>query len=471
MAEQVIVKKEEEESKKEIVVEPPPKACNYASGNKWKCAFCRISNSMSTFNCVACFASMNESMRKERSIIRKAENKARREQVKLERQRKREELAKKKEAGAGAEEDEKEQKSEEATESEKVEKPSKPLYKLSDGVPKTMRALVSDKNGFLLKSEYKVPTPKEDELLIRSFAVSISREDSVVAKGAKAAYIPGAECCGLVVGMGKDCRFRMGDRVVITNVYDDDEEESFGHGRGTVMGGCCDYYVAKEKYCYRLKRDINWTRATMLEKLSFAYNACERTDLMQTGNAEKETLVVSGCGVVGCLVIAIAKTMSVTGKVIAFDVDDANLAIAQKMGADEVFNVKKLKGSLKEKVLSLTDGVGAGRAIECSANSSLMSQIFGCVRKGARVTLAAAPSDKLVIDDVFGDVIAKNIQIRSVYGRRTFKTWNKAERMISDKKIDFDAIVSQSLAIGDWKKGFDATASGKALKVVFDLTK
>merc|ERR1712173_451045 len=101
-----------------------------------------------------------------RSIIRKAENKARREQVKLERQRKREELAKKKEAGAAEEEDEKEQKSE-ATEPEKVEKPSKPLYKLSDGVPKTMRALVSDKNGFLLKSEYKVPTPKEDELLIR----------------------------------------------------------------------------------------------------------------------------------------------------------------------------------------------------------------------------------------------------------------------------------------------------------------
>merc|ERR1711997_784775 len=136
-----------------------------------------------------------------------------------------------------------------------------------------------------------------------------------------------------------------------------------------------------------------------------------------------------------------------------------------------VFNAKKLKGSLKEKVLSLTDGEGAGRAIECSADSSVMAKIFGCVKKNGSVTLVGAPKGKLVIDDVFGDVIAKAIQIRSVYGRRTFKTWNKAERMASDKMIDFGLIISAKIGISDWKKGFDATSSGKALKVVFDLTK
>ncbi len=53
----------------------------------------------------------------------------------------------------------------------------------------------------------------------------------------------------------------------------------FGHGKGTQFGGCCDYYTVKERYCYRLKADITWEEAALLEPLGVAHNACEQADV------------------------------------------------------------------------------------------------------------------------------------------------------------------------------------------------
>ena len=103
----------------------------------------------------------------------------------------------------------------------------------------------------------------------------------------------GHEAAGLIVGVGEKCRFQVGDRVAIENHFYCNEcyqckinrrdicsnLEQFGHGRGTTYGGCCDYYVVKEKYCYRLKRDISWTQAALLEPLGVAHNACMNADV------------------------------------------------------------------------------------------------------------------------------------------------------------------------------------------------
>ena len=115
----------------------------------------------------------------------------------------------------------------------------------------------------------------------------------------------------MVVARGKKCRFRIGERVTVENhlyaracvLFDDPPMtymysfcgecyqcsinrkdicanlEQFGHGKGTIYGGCCDYYTVKERYCYRLKEDISWRDAALLEPLGVAHNACERADV------------------------------------------------------------------------------------------------------------------------------------------------------------------------------------------------
>ena len=97
----------------------------------------------------------------------------------------------------------------------------------------------------------------------------------------------------MIVGVGRECRFRLGQRVAIENHFYCGEcyqcsigrkdicanLNQFGHGKGTIYGGCCEFYTVKEKYAYRLKADISWRDAALLEPLGVAHNACEQCDV------------------------------------------------------------------------------------------------------------------------------------------------------------------------------------------------
>lgn len=42
--------------------------------------------------------------------------------------------------------------------------------------------------------------------------------------------------------------------------------EQFGHGKGTIYGGCSEYTIVPAKYAYLLKSDINDAKAAILER-------------------------------------------------------------------------------------------------------------------------------------------------------------------------------------------------------------
>mmetsp|Transcript_18839 Transcript_18839/g.30000 ORF Transcript_18839/g.30000 Transcript_18839/m.30000 type:complete len:504 (+) Transcript_18839:166-1677(+) len=479
---------------------------NYVSGTTWNCKNCGMNNPISNWKCLACFSSMKRSMQKDKNV---------RQRNRAKRQQKREELKYAKKTTTGKDDESKPDATAAAEETNaaaeaaktatETETPVALPYKLSGEIPKAMKALVKEKagKGFVLKTDEPVPVPQEDELLIRSFSVSICGSDSILYDWSKDAqsiakvpFIPGHEAAGLIVGVGKNCRFRIGERVAIENHFYCGEcyqcsinrkdicanLTQFGHGNGTRYGGCCEYYVVKEKYAYRLKADISWRDAALLEPLGVAHNACEQADLnygrdrdgKTTGAAQaakKETVLIVGCGSIGCMAVAVAKTMALTGTVIACDVVDDKLEVAKTMGADVVFNASKLKGSLQEKILALTENVGVGKIIECSGHSPTIEQLFGCLRKGGAIVLVGLPKSSITLKNPMQDLVFRSIQIRTIHGRRIFRTWNKTEKLLADKKINLDPLVSHVLPLSEFETGYKAVASGKALKVVFDLTK
>lgn len=187
----------ETEQNSAVAEEPVKEKFNYVSGGTWKCQACGLVNSISNWNCVACYASMKKSMQKEKSLRQRQAKSA--EERRRKRQAKREALYAK--SGAASKmEDQKngdEVKAEAPTDSVKRE----PLkFKLSENIPKTMRALVKESagKGYVLKHDYPVPTPAEDELLVRSFAVAICGSDNILYNWTKEAqtvaklpFIPG----------------------------------------------------------------------------------------------------------------------------------------------------------------------------------------------------------------------------------------------------------------------------------------
>ena len=43
--------------------------------------------------------------------------------------------------------------------------------------------------------------------------------------------------------------------------------DQFGHGRGTMHGGFCEFSLVKAKYCYNIKTDITVDEAALLEPM------------------------------------------------------------------------------------------------------------------------------------------------------------------------------------------------------------
>ena len=69
--------------------------------------------------------------------------------------------------------------------------------------------------------------------------------------------------------------------------------KQFGHGKGTVYGGCSEYTIVPAKYAYLLKTDIEDTKAAILERNLVLALFSGPTQLLSTYLWEKREGLVS----------------------------------------------------------------------------------------------------------------------------------------------------------------------------------
>ena len=143
-------------------------------------------------------------------------------------------------------------------------------------IPATMRTWLSDGDGpeNLRMDEVPVPTPGDEELLLRVVACGVCRTDLHVVGGdlalRKTPFVPGHEIVGQVAGVGRDVAgFAVGDRAGIAwlrstcgacewcrrgaeNLCTRSEYTGWDHD-----GGYAEYAVAPAAYAYRVPEGID----------------------------------------------------------------------------------------------------------------------------------------------------------------------------------------------------------------------
>jgi L-iditol 2-dehydrogenase len=94
--------------------------------------------------------------------------------------------------------------------------------------------------------------------------------------------------------------------------------------------------------------------------------------------------VVVGSGMIGLFVI---QALRVAGcrEVIAVDLDDLRLKLANELGASATINPKQTDAVAA--VMELTGGEGADVAVEAVGNAAGLTTAIGCVRRGGSVGL------------------------------------------------------------------------------------
>lgn len=340
-----------------------------------------------------------------------------------------------------------------------------------------MKAILKNKEavGFDLE-EIPVPEPKSKEVLVKIKAAAICGSDLKIFKWIpwcknvvkSLPFIPGHECAGEVVEVGKEVkRIKVGDKVAAeTHItcgkcwqcqhnrpHTCQNMELFGH---TVNGCFAEYCIIPLVSTRRVPEDLPFEKGCLLEPMGIPLRA------VYEGEVEGDSVVVIGCGPIGQFAVGILRIKGAE-KIIATDINEKRLNLASRMGATHLVNAQK--ESLVDKVLSLTNGNGAGVIIEASGDAKALEKAFNYLRTGGKLFMIGHPEELLKIDGS-PQIILKEARVRGLFGREIWRTWEIAENLLSAGKLNIDPIITHKFSLEDFEKAFDIAISGQGCKIL-----
>jgi threonine 3-dehydrogenase len=280
--------------------------------------------------------------------------------------------------------------------------------------------------------------------------------------------VVGHEYVGVVEAMGEGVRgFNKGDRVSgeghITCGHCRNCRAGRRHlCRNTVgvgvnrPGAFAEYLVIPAENAFKLPDDISDDLAAIFDPFGNAVHTALAFDLVG------EDVLITGAGPIGIMAAAVARHVGARHVVIT-DVNEYRLDLAKKMGATRAVDVSKesLKDVMKE--LGMKEGFDVG--LEMSGVPSAFAQMLETMNHGGKIAMLGIPPTSVAID--WNQVIFKGLVIKGIYGREMFETWYKMASLLQSG-LDLSPILTHSMPVDDFQKGFDIMTSGQSGKVVLD---
>lgn len=291
---------------------------------------------------------------------------------------------------------------------------------------KTMKAAVVREFGQpLVIEEVPVTMPGPGQILVKIAATGVCHTDLHAAEGdwpvkPNPPFIPGHEGVGHVVAVGSGVTYvKEGDRVGVPWLYTAcghcvhclggwetlcEAQQNTGY---SVNGSFAEYVLADHNYVGHLPANVGFIDiAPILCAGVTVYKGLKVTDT-RPGN----WVAISGIGGLGHMAVQYAKAMGLN--VVAVDIDDAKLALAERLGADLSVNARNVDPAafIKKEI------GGAHGALVTAVSPIAFKQALGVVRRGGTVALNGLPPGDFPLS-IF-DTVLNGITVRgSIVGTR-----------------------------------------------------
>jgi NADPH:quinone reductase-like Zn-dependent oxidoreductase len=301
----------------------------------------------------------------------------------------------------------------------------------------TMKAIIAHEYGgpeVLKLEDVPVPTPKDNEVLIKVFAAGVNSFDGALRSGKYAKMVgtqlpwhPGYDVAGTVEKIGgKVTKFKVGDAVFAFI--------SIRNG-----GGYAEYAIAKETDAALKPVAISFVEAAGVPSVALtAWQALVDKANVQSG----QTVLIHGAsGGVGMFAIQIAK---LRGAKVFATASTANQDFLKQLGADVAIDYKTQKfEDVAKDVDVVIDGVGG----------ETLTRSYPIVKKGGIVVTLTGPSDQ-------AQLAKYGIRGAAVDVENNGDELGQIGKLIDEKKIK--VVVSETFPLADASKAQAKADTGHA---------
>jgi len=175
-----------------------------------------------------------------------------------------------------------------------------------------------------------------------------------------------------------------------------------------------------------------------------------------------QTVLVTGCGPIGLMAIAVAKACG-SSTVFATETNEHRRAMAKKMGADVVIN--PAAEDAVARILGETNKTGVDVLLEMSGNPAAIQQGFKSLRAGGRASLLGIPTENVPLDLV-NDVIFKGATVQGIYGRRMYGTWVQMTALLKAGRLNLEPLFGERTTLDKFESAFSLLQGGLAGKIL-----
>jgi NDMA-dependent alcohol dehydrogenase len=353
------------------------------------------------------------------------------------------------------------------------------------------KAVLVREHGRVSVEEVTVASPGPGEVMVRIEACGVCASDAAAVSGKMPLPPPlvlGHEGAGVIeeVGAGVD-DLQVGDKVLMSfipqcgkcrfcasgkgQLCDDHAKVYFTLPDGTtrvkdqagnqlfIFSGCgcmAQYTTVVRNSVVKIDPDLPAEKTCLVAcGVLTGVGAALNTAKVEAGSS----CVVFGVGGIGLNVV---QGCAIAGaeKIIAVDLEDKKLEMAQTFGATHTVN-PNTDGDAPARIVELTGG-GADYAFECIGSGAVVVQAFNSIRKGgtAVVVGVAAPTDTAAISPVMLTAQEKHL-CGSWFGSGVpRRDYPRLLNLYRSNRLKLDELVTNTYSVDDAQQAFDDLKAG-----------
>ena len=230
-------------------------------------------------------------------------------------------------------------------------------------------------------------------------------------------------------------------------------------GGSTMNGAYAKFVKVPLDYIHKLPKNISMDDAAIIEPMCVAYNA-----VINNSDIKKDSFsVIFGGGTVAIMCAKMVNHLS--GKVILV-CTKYDLPLVKKLKNTKFHKILIYSKDIEKKILKVTKNKGVSLIVDAVGGvKETFESSIRIVAPGGQITKIGwfLNENKFDLDKL----IKKNVTFQGSFSHN-YPIWEKCIKLLSQKKIKINDVITKKLPLKNWKLAFDLSKKRKSIKILLD---